>query len=279
MRSPRHKRRVVLRREARCIHCGHDLPAGANGWWDPVSRTVTCLDCLSAAGSIGPPDPIDAGRAGASALREYHRRHAAREHRGREKLGKVGGLLARLTDEPASIRAWRQGGNGEIRVGARLEKLLAGTGVLLLHDRRVPGSGRANIDHITVGPGGVTVIDTKTQRGKVRRDRHGGLFIEPRTILRVDGRDQTRLIAGVEKQIRRVRAALNDFDSATPIDIAGALCFPDVDGLPLLRRIEVRAILVDGPKPVARLAARAGSVEPTTVAAIWSHLARAFPSA
>jgi hypothetical protein len=33
--------------------------------------------------------------------------------------------------------------------------------VRLLHDRRVPRHGHANIDHIAVGPGGVTVIDTK----------------------------------------------------------------------------------------------------------------------
>jgi hypothetical protein len=123
------------------------------------------------------------------------------------------------------------------------------------------------------------VIDTKTHRGKIRRDWYGGLFVERRTILRVDGRDQTKLIAGVEKQIGYVRAALQRFDSTPPIDIAGALCFPDVDGLPLLRRIEVRGILVDGPKRVAQLAARAGSVEATAVEAIWSHLARTCPTA
>jgi len=55
-----------------------------------------------------------------------------------------------------------------------LDKHLAGTGVLLLHDRRIPGDGGANIDHLAVGPGGVTVIDSKTQRGKIQVDRVGG---------------------------------------------------------------------------------------------------------
>jgi hypothetical protein len=277
--ATRQGRRLALRRPDRCIRCNTELPAGGSAWWDPVSRTVTCLDCLTAAVSAASPEPVDPGHAGASALREYQRRHDARDQHARDKLGKVGGLLAKVIEEPATIRAWQQGANGEVRVGARLEKLLAGTGVLLLHDRRVPGHGRANIDHIAVGQSGVTVIDTKTHRGKIRRDWYGGLFVERRTILRIDGRDQTKLVTGVEKQIGHVRAALDELARATPIDIASALCFPNVEGLPLLRRIEIRGTLVDGPKRVAELAARAGSLEAAAVEEIWSHLARAFPTA
>jgi hypothetical protein len=65
----------------------------------------------------------------------------------------------------------------------------------------------------------------------------------------------------------------------TTINIAGALCFPNVDGLPWVRRVEIRGILVDSPKPVARLAARPGSLEPDAVKRIWGCLAQAFPSA
>src|SRR5579875_2999378 len=111
-----------------------------------------CLDCMS----VPPPgaaEPVDPGSPGASALREYARRRDARNQHARAKLGAVGGLLAKLIDEPPRTRAWQQGGTGEVRVGARLEKLLAGTGVRLLHDRRVPGHGLANLDHIAVGPG------------------------------------------------------------------------------------------------------------------------------
>jgi hypothetical protein len=49
-------------------------------------------------------------------------------------------------------------------------KLLDSRGVELLHDRRICGS-RANIDHLAIGPGGVTVIDAKNYRGKVRTER------------------------------------------------------------------------------------------------------------
>ena len=60
-------------------------------------------------------------------------------------------------------------------------------GVSVLHDLRVPGS-RANIDHLCVGPGGVTVVDSKNYAGKVRK-RSGGLW--------VNGRNRTRLIEAV----------------------------------------------------------------------------------
>ncbi len=184
-----------------------------------------------------------------------------------------------MIEEPASTRSWKQGGAGEVRAGARLEKLLEGSNVLLLHDRRVPGHGQANLDHIAVGPGGVTVIDTKTHRGKIRRDWYGGLFVDSRTVLRIDGRDQTKLITGAEKQVDSVRAALAKLPDASPIDVLGALCFPYVHGLPVLRRIEVSGIRVDGPKRIAQLIARPGSLEPDEIRRTWTYLALAFPSA
>lgn len=252
MSATRSGRQLRLRRADRCRACGADLAVGAEAWWDPAARTVTCLACVDADVAVesdeGILEPIDAGRAGASALREYQRRHDAREQHARAKLGGLGDLLAKVIDEPASTRVWQQGANGEVRVAERLEKHLNGTGVRLLHDRRVPGHGRANIDHLAVGPGGVTVIDSKTHRGKIRSDWYGGVFVERRTILRIDGRDQTKLITGVERQIGYVRSAFAKLDLGHELDVAGALCFPHVDGLPWLRRIEIRGILVDGPE-------------------------------
>jgi hypothetical protein len=247
--------------------------------WDPGARTVTCLDCGGDGIAAGPAAPIDSGKAGASALRKHQGLHDAREQRAREKLGGLGAFLAKVIDEPSSNRVWQQGGNGEVRVAARLEKLLGGSGVRLLHDRRVPGHGQANIDHIAVGPGGVTVIDAKTHRGKIRRDWEGGLFTERRTILRVNGRDQTKLIAGVEKQIGYVHATLAELDLAQEVDVRGALCFPNVDGLPLFGQIEIRGIIVNGPKPVSRVAARPGTLERAVVERVLGHLARALPPA
>jgi hypothetical protein len=47
---------------------------------------------------------------------------------------------------PRATKAWKQGADGETRLGARLTKLLQDDGVNLLHDRRMPRHGGANID-------------------------------------------------------------------------------------------------------------------------------------
>jgi len=150
--------------------------------------------------------------------------------------------------------------------------------VRLLHDRRIPGHGNANIDHVAIGPGGITVIDTKTHRGTVQVDRVGGLFVPRRTVLLINGRDRTSLIEGVERQIGYVRSALSRA-GYEEIEIRGALCFPNVDGLPLLKQLVVRDVVIDGPKPVARLAARQGGNALDAVNRLYIELERLFPAA
>jgi hypothetical protein len=186
--------------------------------------------------------------------------------------------MARVIKEPQSTTAWKQGARGEVRTGERLAKLLGPHGVRILHDRRIPGHAGANIDHLTVGPGGVTVIDTKTHRGKVSVERIGGLISPRHSVLKIGGRDQTKLIDGVERQIEQVRHALARMDHPA-IDIRGALCFPNVNGLPILSRLSVRDILIDGSKPVAKLARRPGPLHGDAVELLWTGLGRAFPPA
>lgn len=215
------------------------------------------------------------GQPGASALREYDRRHATQERHARETLGGLGVLLSRLIDEPAITRVWGQGGRGEVRTGERLSKHLRGHLVRLLHDRRVPGHGRANIDHMAIGPSGVLVIDTKTHNGKVSTIRVGGLFAPRRTVLLINGREQTHLIDGVERQRGYVRAALGD----SSIKVRGALCFPDPEGLPMFSQLSVRDIVIDGPKPIAKLACRPGPLDGDRIDQVWRRLGHAFPPA
>jgi hypothetical protein len=222
--------------------------------------------------------PVDQGVAGASALRKHKRLHDGREDHAREKLGVIGVGLARLTGDPQSTRAWQKGGKAEAYAARRFEKHLAGSEVRLLHDRRVPGHGSGNIDHIAVGPGGVTVIDTKSYKGKVRVERVGGLFSPRREILKINGRDQTKLIDGAEKQIQYVESALRAAGHER-VDVRGALCMTELDGLPLLGSLSVRGILIDGPKRAAALAKRRGELSTDTVTEIWRSLAASFPNA
>jgi hypothetical protein len=124
--------------------------------------------------------------------------------------------------ESQSTRAWEIGAAGERRVG---EVLDACGSVIVLHDRRVPGS-KANIDHLVVGPAGVYVIDAKKYEGAVEQRDLGGWL---RTDLRlyVNGRDRTSLVAGVERQMAVVRDVLAEAGHTVPL--VGLLCF--VDGL------------------------------------------------
>lgn len=272
MDSPARSKRLRLRRAGRCLVCEHAFAVGDEAVWHRDIRQVTCVGC-HLDGRV-----VVEGKAGASALREHERRRQRRENHAREKLGAFGVLLARVIDEPTSTKVWRQGAHGEVRSAGRLAKHLDGTEVRLLHDRRIPGHGQANIDHLTVGPGGVTVIDSKTHSGKIRVDHVGGLFAPRRAVLLINGRDQTRLIDGVERQVAYVRAALSDLGEPD-VELRGAMCFPNVDGLPLFRQLSPRDIIIDGPKPVSKLAARAGSLRAEDIDRVWRALAHRFPPA
>ncbi len=211
-------------------------------------------------------------------MREYARRRDVRERRARERMGAVGVGLARIFGDPQSTRAWRQGAEGEAKVGARLHKLLEGTGVHLLHDRRLTGHGKANVDHLAVGPGGVTVIDAKTLHGDVRVEAVGGLFSQREQLLKVAGRDRTRLVRGVRAQAEVVRACLSGHGFSA-VEVRCALCFADAGGLPFLRRLELDGVTIDGTRRVAKLARRPGSLREAEVQRVLQALAAALPVA
>jgi hypothetical protein len=63
------------------------------------------------------------------------------------------------------------------------------------------------------------------------------------------------------------------------VEVRGALCFSDVDGLPMFAELSVRDVVVDGPRPVAKLAGRPGPLDGETVERIWRQLGSSFPRA
>jgi Nuclease-related domain len=109
----------------------------------------------------------DENQAGRGAEREYTRRQRARRARIKACYGTIGSVVAALAGEPRNVHAWRQGAEGEAATARALAIRLAHTDVIVLHDRRIGGRSRANIDHIAIGQTGVTVIDTKSSRGRV----------------------------------------------------------------------------------------------------------------
>lgn len=236
---------MKLQYDGVCRVCDADLPARVEAIYERSTKTVRCLDCgsdpLVEEGALRPsrdpspppleegaprpcrdPEPIDPGTPGASARREYERRQAKHEAGVRERHPKLGGFILAMTDEPQSTKAWDTGAIGEERLGEKLNELASDT-LRVLHDRRIPGT-RTNIDHIAVTPTGVYVIDPKRYKGRPTLQVEGGL-LRPRTEkLLVGGRDRTKLVDGVLKQVGLVRAIVGD-----DVPVVGVLCFIEAD--------------------------------------------------
>lgn len=246
------------------MNCHAELAAGTHAYWDSVARSVTCSDCHATHDELPRADP---GVAGASAAREHERRKAGRETRTRERHPWVGELLLTLRDEPQHEAAFRVGAEGEAAVAESLERRTANSPVVFLHDRRMPGS-RGNIDHIAVAPTGVYVIDAKNITGKVRVESPP--FGKPKLV--VNGRDRTKLIDGLDRQVAAVRAALNPPET-TPV--IGVLCFTKAD-LPLLGTLKMRAHLLVYRKALSKRLFADGPFTPAEIQSLANVVARAL---
>lgn len=111
----------------------------------------------------------------------------------------------------------------------------------------------------------------------MRVEKRGG-FLSPRhEMLLINGRDRTQL-NGLERQIDAVRTVIAEL-AAGELDIRGALCFPNVDGLPRLGQLTMRSgtIAIDAPRGIAKLARRQGPMTQDLIEKIGGHLARRFP--
>lgn len=214
--------------------------------------------------------PIDTGVAGASARREHEQRRARRQQRTQDRYGKVIGAALELKAPPQHERAWASGATGEELVAKRLAER-CDDAVVVLHDRRIPGS-RANIDHIAIAPTGVWVIDAKRYKGKVAVD--SPLFGKAK--LKIGGRDQTKLLDGVEKQIAVVAPIVAE--RHPELKVRGALCFVDAD-MPLLGLPTVRGVELTRARKLAKRLNRPGPLGGDEVRALAHLLAQRLPAA
>ena len=137
----------------------------------------------------------------------------------------------------------------------------------------------ANIDHIAVAPSGVYVIDCKRYKGKIE-------VAEPlfgKAKLKINGRDRTKLIDGLQKQVAHVRAALANVGE--DVSVEGCLCFvaPEgffVDvGLPVLRTLKINGYPLYYPKRLAKRLNQQGSITAEQAQRLQAELDRRLPPA
>jgi hypothetical protein len=158
-----------------------------------------------------------------------------------------------------------------------LQRALRHLPVVMLDDRRLPDGSL--IQHLAVGPGGVTVV--------------GGLgaaeLVEPLTVeclrgmfgaraeLLLDGAcaDRTGVIAPLRAQAAAVRTVIDDM-----APVVAALCLDGgEDAVARLRPLMVSGVLIGDPKAVAELAARDGDLHDYELAALADLLDGTLPPA
>lgn len=223
----------------------------------------------------------DLGGAGSSASRKADRLREARERRSRERsaLGRAWASVFPSAEERRRVadeRHWRTGAEGEQNLAALLAKRCPD--VPMLHDRAVPHS-KANIDHIAIAPTGVYVIDCKRYKGKI--EVATPLFSKQK--LKINGRDRTKLIDGLDKQVGHVKAALAGLDAGVPIN--GCLCFVAPEGfladvgLPVWRTLKIRGYPLYYGKRLAKRLNEPGPITGEGTHEVWATLAKALPLA
>lgn len=264
-----------LRYAGTCRVCSVELPKGSDAVYERSTKSVRCVSCVVPIAAAAEPatqtdraaEDVDSGVPGASARREFERRHARREERVRSKHKRLGGVILALSDDPQSTRAWDTGAVGEERLGARLNEL-AGASLRVLHDRRIPRS-TANIDHLAIAPTGVYVIDAKRFRGRPSLIVEGG-FIRPRVEkLMVAGRDRSKLVDGVLKQVDLVRGIVGD-----GVPVRGVLCFVEADWPLIGGSFVTRDVDVLWPKKLCTQLQEPGTLAASEVARLHELLAR-----
>lgn len=173
--------------------------------------------------------------------------------------------------EPTRTRA--NGASGAEALEAALGEV---PGVVILHDRRMPGT-RANIDHIVIGPAGVFVVDAKRYHGRIAIHNRGGLF---RTDLRlyVGRRDCSGLADNLDWQAEAVRTALRSGSLGSAAPVVPVLCFIDGDWPRLNPPSSYRKVRLERQDSIEGLVSGQAVLDPGSIERVARLLASALPS-
>ena len=264
---------ITAKRISVCEVCARKVPVGSPIYWSRARSVIRCesdkpIDATGTDGAV-------VGVAGGSARRQYKSKAEWDEDTVISRFPKMGRFLNLLNDDPQSTMAWKQGAVGEEAAGALLAQLAQQNGWVLLNDRRIRGS-KANIDHIFITDKTVFVIDEKNYRGLVSVE-YESLFSR-KEILKIDGKDRTKLAVGVRKQVDLVRNVLEGASDVS-LEVQGVLAFFGADWPLISPPKEIMDIKINSRKGLADLIQKHSSETTVDIKKIAGILIKSFPAA
>lgn len=202
----------------------------------------------------GPVSDVSAPQPGDNPRRILERLRAAR--------------LARGGNAPGAYEsAFEKGTAGELRFGTALNAAAtARGGCWVLHGLVAPEK-RGDIDHVVIGPAGITTIDTKAWTGKVWIGRLG---------LGRGRRAFPHEIAGMSRQINRVHEVLAR-SGRDDVSVTGVLCMVNENpGIPAAGFADIRGVRIGRPNAVIHHALRDGPLDTATIEQIHRLISASF---
>jgi hypothetical protein len=196
--------------------------------------------------------------------------------RARKKWGDhAAAVAAKIAHDDPDVRAWATGGDGESRLARFIDREV-GDAVIALHDRVIPGTRAANIDHLFIAPSGVWIVDAKAYKGKLEK-RDVGPFWREELQLYVHGRNRTKLVDGMALQLKAVRAALEPDPAYAEIRIHPALCFVESEWGLFARPFDIRGVTVLYPGALRHRLKKDGMLAREAMERIANRLALSLP--
>lgn len=116
------------------------------------------------------------------------------------------------------------------------------------------------------------MIDAKLYEGRVERRTLGPIWRREFAVF-VGGRNRTKVIHGMPRQVEAVRAAIAGDPLADEVVVTPAVCFVASDWGLLAKPFEVSGVLVTWPQKLAERIGLAGPLMSTTVARIANRIA------
>ena len=123
---------------------------------------------------------------------------------------------------PQPSRKWVKRAEGDRRAIARLQ-LIESQGLIVLNDRRIPGS-KSSIKLIAISPAGVFVIGAKGYKGLVHTKRPGPIQKLGPVELHVGRRNCTQAVEDLAHQVEIVRTAVSSAPWGSEVPVHALLC-------------------------------------------------------